>query len=157
MFDRIKNIFSGLGYALKYGDVIRSVTTAWSRFPGLDDSEALRIWLRPLLTDAADFKRLEGKTALNFAVQTVGQSQRQMVGNLGGKGEVKFTNGAIKGVNIAQLIRNVGQGALTGWDHSIFIFTKPEVLCALGMWRAPKAVRAGTSAAIRESMKSEFS
>ena len=70
----------------------------------------------PLLTDAADFKRLEGKTALNFAVQTVGQSQRQMVGNLGGKGEVKFTNGAIKGVNIAQLIRNVGKGALTGWD-----------------------------------------
>ncbi|MFZ2468751.1 AsmA family protein [Parvibaculum sedimenti] len=69
-----------------------------------------------LLTDAADFKRLEGKTALNFAVQTTGQSQRQMVGNLGGKGEVKFTNGAIKGVNIAQLARNVGQGALTGWD-----------------------------------------
>ncbi|MEN6542016.1 AsmA family protein [Parvibaculum sp.] len=70
----------------------------------------------PLLTDAADFKRLDGKTALNFAVQTVGQSQRQMVGNLGGKGEVKFTNGAIKGVNVAQLIRNVGQGALTGWN-----------------------------------------
>jgi len=69
-----------------------------------------------LLADAADFKRLEGKTALNFAVQTVGQSQRQMVGNLGGKGEVKFTNGAIKGVNIAQLARNVGQGALTGWE-----------------------------------------
>ncbi len=69
-----------------------------------------------LLADAADFKRLEGKTALNFAVQTVGQSQRQMVGNLGGKGDVKFTNGAIKGVNIAQLARNVGQGALTGWE-----------------------------------------
>ena len=69
-----------------------------------------------LLTDAADFKRLEGRTALNFAIQTTGQSQRQMVGNLGGKGEVKFTNGAIKGVNIAQLARNVGQGALTGWE-----------------------------------------
>lgn len=70
----------------------------------------------PLLTDAADFKRLEGKTALSFAVQTAGQSQRAMVQNLAGKGDVKFTNGAIKGVNIAQLARNVLQGAVTGWQ-----------------------------------------
>ncbi len=70
----------------------------------------------PLLTDAADFKRLEGRTALSFAVQTAGRSQREMVQNLGGKGEVKFTNGAIKGINVAQLARNVLQGAVTGWQ-----------------------------------------
>ena len=70
----------------------------------------------PLLTDAADFTRLQGKTALNFAVETAGTSQRQMVGALGGKGEVKFTNGAIKGVNIAQLARSVLNGPTSGWQ-----------------------------------------
>jgi AsmA protein len=69
-----------------------------------------------LLTDAADFKRLEGNTALSFSITTKGQSQRQMVGALNGSGEVKFTNGAIKGINLAQLMRNVFSAATTGWE-----------------------------------------
>jgi len=70
----------------------------------------------PLLADAADFKRLEGKTALNLSISTSGKSQRQMVSALNGNGEVKFTNGAIKGINLAQLMRNVFSAATTGWD-----------------------------------------
>lgn len=69
----------------------------------------------PLLTDVADMKRLQGATALNFAVQTAGASQREMVGALGGKGEVKFTNGKIKGINVAELARTALGGAITGW------------------------------------------
>lgn len=69
----------------------------------------------PLLTDVADLKRLQGATALNFAVATAGASQREMVGALGGKGEVKFTNGKIKGINVAQLARTALGGAITGW------------------------------------------
>ncbi len=69
MFDRIKNIFSGIGYALKYGDVIRSVTTAWGNYPGLDDSQALRAWLRPLLSDAGSLALLTKTTIDDIVVQ----------------------------------------------------------------------------------------
>ena len=69
MFDRIKNIFSGIGYALKYGDVIRRVTAAWANYPGLESSEELRIWLRPLLTDAASLALLTKTTIDDIVVQ----------------------------------------------------------------------------------------
>ena len=70
----------------------------------------------PFLTDAADFKRLQGTTALDLAVTTAGRSQRDMVSALNGNGSVKFTNGKIKGINIAQLARNVFSAATTGWQ-----------------------------------------
>lgn len=70
----------------------------------------------PLLTDAAGFERLDGLSAISFSVNGTGRSQREIVGALGGKGEVKFTNGAIKGVNLAQLIRTVLTAPATGWQ-----------------------------------------
>ncbi len=70
MFDKIKKFFSGIGLALKYGDVLRSVTTAWANFPGLnEDSEALRLWLRPLLTDAGSLALLTQTTIDDIVVQ----------------------------------------------------------------------------------------
>ncbi len=69
MFNRIKNVISGIGYAFKYGDVIRSVTTAWADFPGLSDSEMLRQWLRPLLTDAGSLALLTQTTVDDIVVQ----------------------------------------------------------------------------------------
>ncbi|ABS62175.1 AsmA family protein [Parvibaculum lavamentivorans DS-1] len=70
----------------------------------------------PLLTDAADFSRLQGTTAVNFSLATSGRSQRDMVAALGGNGAVKFTNGKIKGVNLAQLTRTVLSAATSGWQ-----------------------------------------
>lgn len=70
----------------------------------------------PFLTDAADFKRLQGATALDLAVTAAGRSQRDMVSALNGNGSLKFTNGKIKGINIAQLARNVFSAATTGWQ-----------------------------------------
>jgi hypothetical protein len=52
MFAKLKTFFSGLSYAWKYRDVIRNVTTAWSQFPGWNDSELLRLWIRPLVQNA---------------------------------------------------------------------------------------------------------
>ncbi|MDO8290115.1 MAG: AsmA family protein [Parvibaculum sp.] len=69
----------------------------------------------PLLTDAADFKRLSGLTAMNFSVSATGRSQREMVGTLGGQGDVKFTNGSVKGINLGALLRNVLSAPATGW------------------------------------------
>lgn len=70
----------------------------------------------PFLTDAADFKRLQGNTALDLSVTTAGRSQHDMVSALNGNGGVKFTNGKIKGINVAQLARNVFSAATTGWQ-----------------------------------------
>ena len=69
----------------------------------------------PLLTDAAGFKRLSGLTAMTFNVSATGRSQREMVSTLGGDGNVRFTNGAIKGINLASLTRNVLTSPATGW------------------------------------------
>ncbi|GAK46539.1 AsmA family protein [Tepidicaulis marinus] len=70
----------------------------------------------PLLRDAAEFERLEGTGAMNVSVQTRGKSQKQMISALSGNGSVNFANGAIKGINVAQLLRNVLSGALSGWN-----------------------------------------
>jgi hypothetical protein len=53
MFEKLKTFFSGLSYAWKYGDVFRNVTISWSKFPGWDDSELLRLWIRPLVQNAS--------------------------------------------------------------------------------------------------------
>ena len=53
MFEKIKTFFTGVGYVFKYGDLISGVVTAWHKYPGLDDSEKLRSWLKPLLFDAS--------------------------------------------------------------------------------------------------------
>jgi hypothetical protein len=53
MFDKLKKLFVGLNYAWQYSDIIARFTTWWSRYPGWDDSELLRIWIRPMLQDAS--------------------------------------------------------------------------------------------------------
>ncbi len=69
MFEKIKNIFSGIGYAIEYGGTIRNVSLAWANFPGLSDSEMIRQWLRPLLTDAATLALLTKTTIDDIVVQ----------------------------------------------------------------------------------------
>lgn len=69
----------------------------------------------PLLKDAADFKWISGHGAMSFDLAGHGQSQYQMISTLSGKGNMKFTNGAIEGINIAGMIRNLKKGALSGW------------------------------------------
>ena len=58
MFERLKTWYNGLTFVWKYGGVIRSVTTAWSTYPGVSDSELLRLWVRPLLSDVATLTSL---------------------------------------------------------------------------------------------------
>jgi AsmA protein len=66
----------------------------------------------PFLSAAADFERLEGTADLELAVETQGGSERQLVQNLQGSGRAAFTDGAIVGMNIAAMVRNVGAAFL---------------------------------------------
>lgn len=68
---------------------------------------------RPLLADAAGFERLEGTGNIRFDVTGKGRSQKAIVNNLNGDGAVRFTDGAIVGLNLAKMVRNVGN-AFTG-------------------------------------------
>jgi hypothetical protein len=69
MFDKLKKIISTLGYAWQYGDIIRNAATAWSKFPGWDDPELLRIWIRPLIQDVAVLTTLT-KTPIDDIITT---------------------------------------------------------------------------------------
>ena len=61
----------------------------------------------PFLTDAAGFDRLEGTAAIELELRTFGDSERRLVRNLAGNGRVAFTDGALVGVNLAAMVRNV--------------------------------------------------
>lgn len=61
----------------------------------------------PLLKVAADFERLSGTFATEAQVTTRGRSQKEMVSALGGQGKFAFTDGAIKGINLGAMVRNI--------------------------------------------------
>ena len=61
----------------------------------------------PLLKMAADFERLSGTFASETQVTTRGRSQKEMVSALSGQGKFGFTNGAIKGINLGAMVRNI--------------------------------------------------
>jgi len=61
----------------------------------------------PLLDDLAeDEGKLAGTTRLSASINTRGNSVKQMVSALNGAGDFEFANGAVKGINIAQIIRD---------------------------------------------------
>ena len=61
----------------------------------------------PFLTDAADFERLEGTASAEVSLKTRGRSQRELVQNLDGEGQATFVDGAIVGINVAEMLRDV--------------------------------------------------
>jgi AsmA protein len=66
----------------------------------------------PFLAAAADFERLEGTTSAEIEAETRGTTERQLVENLTGKGQVSFRDGAIVGINIAAMVRNAANAFL---------------------------------------------
>lgn len=61
----------------------------------------------PLLTDAAEFERLSGTAATEISLTARGRSQAELVRALSGEGRIAFVDGAIKGINVAAMVRNV--------------------------------------------------
>ena len=68
---------------------------------------------QPLLTDAAGFDKLMGKGSLNWNLNTTGQSQKSFIGALNGKLGFEFADGAVKGANIAEMVRK-GKELISG-------------------------------------------
>jgi AsmA protein len=67
----------------------------------------------PFLTDAAGFTRLSGTGNIALKGAAAGGSQRALMKALDGTMQIKFEDGAIKGVNLAEIARTI-QSALSG-------------------------------------------
>jgi AsmA protein len=61
---------------------------------------------RPLLAAAAGFDRLSGAAQGTATLRASGATDVAMLADLDGEGTVRFTDGAVEGVNIAAMLRN---------------------------------------------------
>jgi AsmA protein len=72
----------------------------------------------PLLSSVASFDKLDGKLNAKIDVRSSGQSQQAIMSNLAGSVVADFQDGAIRGLNVAQMIRSLTSGTLSGWQES---------------------------------------
>jgi AsmA protein len=72
--------------------------------------DAQGIQAGPLLKDAIEKEILEGTVMATMTLGVTGESPERIKQSLGGKGEVKFVDGAIVGIDIANSVRNAAAG-----------------------------------------------
>ncbi len=70
----------------------------------------------PFLAAVADVRAIEGKAAIDIDLTASGASERAMVGTLNGAAKFAFTQGALRGLNIGGMLRNLTTSVLTGWQ-----------------------------------------
>jgi AsmA protein len=81
-------------------------------------SDLTNVRALPLLKSAADFDSLDGKLQARIDVRSSDQSQQAIMSNLAGNATANFQDGAIRGLNVAQMIRSLTSGTLSGWQES---------------------------------------
>lgn len=69
----------------------------------------------PFLMDWMDFKWISGSADLVANVSGSGRTQQQIVAALQGSGSIRFSDGAIEGINIPAMVRGIKQGQFGGW------------------------------------------
>jgi AsmA protein len=72
----------------------------------------------PLLDGLADFDKIDGRMQAKLSVRSSGASQRAIMSDMAGTAFVVFQDGAIKGLNVAQMIRSLTASTLSGWQAS---------------------------------------
>ena len=71
-----------------------------------------------LLKDFADITSLKGTLDMSLSLAAKGRSQQEMVSTLLGKAKLTFRDGAVKGINIARLVRTVEKAVVNGWKKA---------------------------------------
>jgi len=72
----------------------------------------------PLLKSLADFDKLDGRMQAKIGVRSSGNSQRAIMTDLSGTAFAVFQDGAIRGLNVAQMIRSLTASTLSGWQEN---------------------------------------
>jgi len=98
------------------GDVTVDVSTANPTYVMRADLSGVRAL--PLLQGLADFDRLDGRMQAKVNVRSSGTSERAIMSNVAGTAFVVFQDGAIRGLNVAQMIRSLTASTLSGWQES---------------------------------------
>jgi AsmA protein len=113
----LKATFSNLGVYEGHasGQVTVDASTSNPAYALQTDLSGVRAL--PLLKSAADFDTLDGKLQAKIGVKSSGISQRAIMSNLNGAVFVVFQDGAIRGLNVAQMIRSLTSGTLSGWQE----------------------------------------
>lgn len=96
------------------GDLTLDVSTANPTYAMRADLTGVRAL--PLLDGLADFDRLDGKMQAKISVRSFGTSQRAIMSNMSGIAFIVFQDGAIRGLNVAQMIRSLTASTLSGWQ-----------------------------------------
>ncbi len=98
------------------GDLTIDASTANPTFAMRADLNGVRAL--PLLRSVADFDKLDGRMQAKISVRSSGTSQRAIMSNTAGTAFIVFQDGAIRGLNVAQMIRSLTSGTLSGWQDS---------------------------------------
>jgi AsmA protein len=98
------------------GDLTVDVSTANPAYTMRADLTGVRAL--PLMQGLADFDRIDGRMQAKISVRSSGTSQRAIMSNMAGTAFVVFQDGAIKGLNVAQMIRSLTASTLSGWQAS---------------------------------------
>lgn len=73
------------------------------------DADLSQVQIQPLAQAAIGFDRLTGAGNLDIAVTARGNSQRDLIGTLSGRGAINLANGQIKGVNLPALAESTAK------------------------------------------------
>jgi AsmA protein len=84
----------------------------------------------PLLQNLAGFDKLDAKMQAKLALRSSGASQQAIMSNVSGSAFLIFRDGAIRGINIAQMIRSLIANPLSGWQPSPELSTDLSQLSA---------------------------
>lgn len=103
----------------------------------------------PFLADAVGFDRIEGAANADLKVTTTGRSVREFVSALGGTGKVKFLNGAVRGINLAAMARNI-KGAFL--DSSAREVQKTDFAELGGTYRITRGILTNTDLLLKSPL-----
>src|SRR4029077_2203655 len=86
-------------------------------------AQAIRLQLTGLdgysfLKEPASFESIDGPAVIALDLTMSGASQRAIVQALAGTAKFEFTDGAIRGINIAKSVRSLSTAILAGWQES---------------------------------------
>jgi AsmA protein len=110
------------------GEVILDASSGSPGFAMHSDLVGVRAL--PLLNGLADFDRLDGRVQAKMALRSTGTSQRALMANMAGTVFVNLQDGAIRGINVAQMIRSLTTSPLSGWQDSQELSTDLSQLSA---------------------------
>lgn len=110
------------------GQIVLGGGKAAQRFSGV--LELKNFSALPFLKDAADFNWVSGRGEIIFDVVGVGATKKEILESLQGRGQFRFFDGALEGINIPQMVRAFKRGQLSNWSREEKLKTDFSVFSA---------------------------